>query len=72
MDDRLIGPDDLAREYVPQWGDDPLKSRITVQHLATHTSGIENVELSDEGRRQELAEGVAVGARGSRAPDMPL
>ena len=57
MDDRLIGPDDLACEYVPQWRDAPHKSRITVRHLATHTSGVENAELSEEDRRKALAEG---------------
>ena len=47
IDDGLIAPDDLACSYVAQWRDDPLKSRITIRHLATHTSGIEDAEQDD-------------------------
>jgi CubicO group peptidase (beta-lactamase class C family) len=57
MDDGLIGPDDLACEYVPQWKADPLKAKITIRHLAAHSSGIENAELSEEDREQARAEG---------------
>ncbi|NKB65635.1 MAG: serine hydrolase [Candidatus Latescibacteria bacterium] len=46
MDDGLIGPDDLAAQYIPQWRDDPQKGQITIRQLATHTSGIEDAELS--------------------------
>lgn len=44
MDEGLIDPDDLVCKYVPQWKDDPLKSKIMVKHLATHTSGMEDAE----------------------------
>lgn len=44
MDDGRIGPDDPASKYIPSWRDDPLKSKITVRHLATHYSGIEDAE----------------------------
>ena len=44
VDDERIAPDDLACKYVPSWGDDPRKSRITIRHLATHASGIEDAE----------------------------
>jgi len=44
IDDGLISPDDPASKYVPSWRDDPLKSKITVRHLATHYSGIEDAE----------------------------
>jgi CubicO group peptidase (beta-lactamase class C family) len=37
-----IRPDDTAARYIPQWRNDPLKSKITIRHLATHTSGIED------------------------------
>ena len=60
MDDGLIHPDDLAGEYIPLWRDDPLRSRITIRHLATHSAGIENAELSDEDRAQARAEGREV------------
>ena len=29
---------------MPQWRDDPKRREITVRHLATHTSGIEDAE----------------------------
>ena len=38
--DGLIKFDDPAWKYVPQWKNDPIKSQITVLHLATHTSGL--------------------------------
>ena len=42
MHDGLIDLDDPAYKYVPQWKDDPLKSKITVRMLGAHTSGIED------------------------------
>lgn len=44
MDDGRIRPDDPASKYIPKWSGDPRKSRITVRHLATHTSGLEDAE----------------------------
>jgi CubicO group peptidase (beta-lactamase class C family) len=44
MSDGVISPDDLASKYIPGWKDDPCKARITIRHLATHTSGIEDAE----------------------------
>ena len=44
MSDGRIRPDDPASRYVPQWRDDPKRQEITVRHLATHTSGIEDAE----------------------------
>ncbi len=44
LSDGRIAPDDLASQYVPAWRDDPLKSKITIRHLATHYSGIEDAE----------------------------
>ena len=40
--DGLMDPDDPVCSYVPQWRGDPVKSRITIRHLATHTSGLAN------------------------------
>ena len=40
--DRRISPDDLVHRYIPQWSAHPERSQITVCHLATHTSGIED------------------------------
>jgi len=39
-----VGVDDPACKYIPQWRRDPRKSRITLRHLATHSSGIEDAE----------------------------
>ncbi len=44
LSDGRLDPDDPAWLYIPAWRDDPLKSRITIRHLATHSSGIENAE----------------------------
>jgi CubicO group peptidase (beta-lactamase class C family) len=44
MGDGRIRPDDPAHRYVPQWRDDPKRREITVRHLSTHTSGIEDAE----------------------------
>jgi len=42
MNDGHISPDEPASKYIPVWKDDPQKSKITIRHLATHTSGIED------------------------------
>ena len=47
MGDGRIRPDDPASRYVPHWRDDPKKKGITIRHLATHTSGIEDAEADD-------------------------
>ncbi len=45
--DGLISPDDPAAQYIPAWRNHPEKSRITIRHLATHSSGIEDAEQDD-------------------------
>ena len=45
MADGLIDPDDAASEYVPEWKGDPTREEITVRHLATHSSGIQDAEI---------------------------
>ena len=55
LDDGRLAVDDLACTYIPAWRDDPLKSKITIRHLATHTSGIEDAELSQRDRALALA-----------------
>ena len=47
LDDGRIKLDDLASSYIPAWRDDPVRSKITIRELATHSSGIENVPLRD-------------------------
>jgi len=52
LDDGLTAPDDLACSQVPQRREDPLRSQITVFHLATHTSGIEDAEADGKPHNQ--------------------
>jgi CubicO group peptidase (beta-lactamase class C family) len=44
MSDGRISPDDLASKYIPAWRTNPLKSKITIRQLATHTSGVSDAE----------------------------
>jgi CubicO group peptidase (beta-lactamase class C family) len=44
LNDGRIAADDPAWKYIPHWKHDPLKSRITIRQLATHTSGLEDAE----------------------------
>ena len=47
MSEGRISPDDLASKYIAGWAADPLRSKITIRQLATHTSGIEDAEQDD-------------------------
>jgi CubicO group peptidase (beta-lactamase class C family) len=42
LQDGLVSLDDPASRFIPAWSDDPLRSRITLRHLATHSSGLED------------------------------
>lgn len=44
LNDGRVAADDPAWKYIPHWKDDPLRSRITIRQLATHTSGLEDAE----------------------------
>jgi len=46
--DGRMSVDDSLREYIPAWNTDPSKYPITVRHILTHSSGIENVSLARE------------------------
>ena len=48
MSDGRIGLDDPAARFIPQWRDDPRKSRITLKQLGSHTSGIEDAEADNK------------------------
>ncbi len=48
MNDGNITLHEAACYYIPQWKDDGLKSKINILQLATHTSGIEDAEVSEE------------------------
>ena len=58
VSDGGIQLDDKAAKYIPQWKDDPAKSKITVRHLGSHTSGVEDAEAND------LPHGVLTGWKG--------
>jgi CubicO group peptidase (beta-lactamase class C family) len=45
MADGRIAPDDLASKYISAWRGDPLRARITIRHLATHSSGIQDANI---------------------------
>jgi CubicO group peptidase (beta-lactamase class C family) len=51
LNDGRIGVDDPAWKYIAAWKDDPVKAKITIRQLATHTSGIADAE--DGGRPHE-------------------
>src|SRR5438132_290181 len=44
MQDGRLKPDDPAAKYIPQWRDDPRKSKITIAQLATHSSGLDDAD----------------------------
>jgi len=48
LDDGRLTLDDPAARFIPSWRDDPGKSRITLRHLGSHTSGVEDAEADDQ------------------------
>lgn len=42
LTDGKLALDDAVAKYVPQWRDDLRKSKITLRHLGSHTSGLED------------------------------
>lgn len=44
LQDGLVNIDDPASRYIRQWKDDPTRAEITIRHLATHSSGLEDAE----------------------------
>jgi CubicO group peptidase (beta-lactamase class C family) len=44
MQDGRLKPDDPAARFIPEWRDDPRKSKITIAQLATHSSGLDDAE----------------------------
>jgi CubicO group peptidase (beta-lactamase class C family) len=42
--DRRVALDDRAAQHIPEWRSDPRKSAITLRHLGSHTSGLEDAE----------------------------
>jgi len=48
LSDGLVGLDDRVASYVPEWQQDPWRSQVTLRHLASHSSGIEEVNFNAE------------------------
>jgi CubicO group peptidase (beta-lactamase class C family) len=44
LTDGRLTLEDRVATYVPQWAADPRKSRITIRHLGSHTSGLDDAE----------------------------
>jgi CubicO group peptidase (beta-lactamase class C family) len=44
LTDKRIALDDPVAKYIREWRDDPKKSKITVRHLGSHTSGLDDAE----------------------------
>lgn len=47
LNDGLIAADEPVCNYISQWKAHPVKSGITIRHLATHSSGVEDAEQDD-------------------------
>ena len=60
LNDGLMDIDDPAWRYIPTWEGDAERSQITIRHLATHSSGIEDAELSEADHARAQAEGVTL------------
>jgi len=46
VNDGLMQLDDPAWKYVPEWKNDPLKSKITIRQLGSHTSGLSDSSIT--------------------------
>jgi CubicO group peptidase (beta-lactamase class C family) len=46
LSDNRVSLDEPISKFVPQWKDDPQKSRITLRQLGSHTSGLADAEDS--------------------------
>ena len=66
LNDGRLAVDDPAWNYIPAWKDHPEKSKITIRHLATHSSGIQ--DANQEGVPHEQLPGW-MGAFWRRDPD---
>ena len=52
LEDGRLKADDPASKYLPAWREDPQRSKITVCHLVTHSSGIADAEENDQPHQQ--------------------
>ena len=54
VQDQLISLDELASDTLTEWKDDPRKSKITIRHLLTLTSGLAPADAAFPNRNQAL------------------
>jgi len=66
LNDGRLAVDDPVWRYIPVWKDHPEKSKITIRHLATHSSGIQ--DANQEGVPHDQLPGW-MGAFWKREPD---
>src|SRR5213592_3933277 len=52
MQEGRISLEDPAAKFIPQWQSDPRKAQITIRHLGSHTSGIDDAEDGDKPHEQ--------------------
>ncbi len=55
MSDGRIRANDRAAKFIPGWNEDARKSKITIRHLATHTSGLEDSSVEGVAHTEEPA-----------------
>jgi CubicO group peptidase (beta-lactamase class C family) len=48
LSDSVVHLDDPVAMYVPAWARDSLRSKITLRHLATHSSGLDDVSFVED------------------------
>lgn len=58
LNDQLIFPDAPACNYIIPWKQDDQKSKITIRQLASHTSGLEDAEVSLEEQKMMKSKGL--------------
>jgi len=60
LDDGRLSAEDPVSKYIPSWKNDPLKSMITIRHLATHSSGIEDAEVNGKEAAEYKEKGITI------------
>ncbi|HOO99386.1 MAG TPA: serine hydrolase [Bacteroidales bacterium] len=60
LNDGRLKVDDPACRYIDGWKNDPEKSKITIRHLATHSSGIEDAEVTKEDLEYARDHGITI------------
>lgn len=57
--DGLVRLEDPVARYVPAWAGDPLKSRVTVAQVASHSSGLDDVARAEDAAAERPPEAAA-------------